>query len=128
MFVINPGSGSPIYRQLMEQIQRMVSSGRLRAGDTLPSVRELALDHAVNPMTVSRAYSLLEAEGILERRRGKGMVVAERDTAARESRAERRERLQPLMDQLATAARQLELDPDDVIEALRKTMEKEKKK
>ncbi|MCC5854032.1 MAG: GntR family transcriptional regulator, partial [Alkalimonas sp.] len=50
MFSINPSSGEPIYRQLTVQIKRMVAGGQLRAGDALPSVRELAAHYAVNPM------------------------------------------------------------------------------
>ena len=76
MFSLNPQSGIPIYRQLAEQVRRMVAGGQLQAGDELPSVRELALAHAVNPMTISKAYSLLEAEGLLLRQRGKPMQIA----------------------------------------------------
>ena len=65
MFTLNPHSGIPIYRQLQEQVRRLVASGQLRNGAELPSVRELALAHAINPMTISKAYSLLEAEGLL---------------------------------------------------------------
>jgi GntR family transcriptional regulator len=75
-FDIQPSDSTPIYRQIVEQVQRRVRSGQWRAGEELPSVRAVALEHAINPMTVSKAYSLLEAEGLLERRRGMGMVVA----------------------------------------------------
>jgi GntR family transcriptional regulator len=71
VFILNPQSGVPIYRQLFEQVRRMVASGHLQPGAALPSVRELAIQHAVNPMTISKAYSMLEAEGLLERNRGK---------------------------------------------------------
>ena len=74
-FDINPSDAVPIYRQIVEQVRRQVASGQLRTSDELPSVRTLALEHAINPMTVSKAYSQLEAEGLLERRRGLGMVV-----------------------------------------------------
>lgn len=106
MFSLNPTSGVPIYRQLTDQIRRMVAGGQLQPGDSLPSVRELAVVHAVNPMTISKAYSLLESEGILVRLRGKPMQVAA--TALGQS-------LEPLtvlaepLEQLATAARQLDL-------------------
>lgn len=75
-FDIIPTAPTPIYRQIVEQVQRLVASGQLSTGAELPSVRALALLHAINPMTVSKAYSLLEAQGLLERRRGVGMVVA----------------------------------------------------
>jgi GntR family transcriptional regulator len=76
-FDISPSAPTPIYRQIVEQLRRMVASGQLRGGDALPSVRAVALHHAINPMTVSKAYSLLETEGLLVRQRGVGMAVAD---------------------------------------------------
>jgi GntR family transcriptional regulator len=119
MFILNPQSGTPIYRQLAEQVRRMVASGQLAAGAELPSVRELALQHAVNPMTISKAYSLLEIEGVLERQRGKPMTVAAR-THAQAPRTHRLEQLEDELDQLVLAARQLEVTQDDLIKALRR--------
>ena len=117
---INAGSPEPIYRQLMEQLRRRVASGALVAGQEVPSVRELALALAINPMTVSKAYSLLEAEGLLERRRGLAMVVAAKHQQAR-SQAERMALLRPALQQAAEAARQLEVEPRDAL-ALFKTI------
>jgi GntR family transcriptional regulator len=124
MFTLNPNSGIPIYRQLMEQVRRMVSSSQLRPGDALPSVRELALAHAVNPMTISKAYSLLEAEGLLERQRGKAMTVAT-GLPLRETKPDRIARLEPVVDQLVTAAGQLELGTEDVLRIVRSRMERQ---
>ena len=92
MFVLNPQSGTPIYRQLVAQITRLIAGGQLAAGTELPSVRELAELHTVNPMTISKAYALLEAEGLLERQRGKPMRVA----ARRRNQAPLTQRLQQL--------------------------------
>ncbi len=122
MFTLNPNNGTPIYRQLMEQVRRMVSSGQLQPGSELPSVRELALSHAVNPMTISKAYSLLEAEGLLERQRGKAMTIATQH-GSKDSKTTRLQHLQPVLDQLAIAASQLQLTPDDVLKAVKATME-----
>jgi GntR family transcriptional regulator len=124
MFILNPSSGIPIYRQLQEQIRRMVASGQLEHGAPLPSVRELAITHAVNPMTISKAYSLLEAEGVLERHRGKPMTVAAQSRAASQP-AKRLQQLEPHLDALILAARQLELPEGEVVRALRKRWEKE---
>jgi GntR family transcriptional regulator len=77
LFSIATGSPEPIYRQLVEQVRRLSASGQLRPGDEMPSVREIAQALALNPMTVSKAYGLLEMEGVLARRRGLGMIVAE---------------------------------------------------
>ena len=108
VFNINPGSPEPIYRQLMEQLRRRVASGALAAGDEIPSVRELALSLAVNPMTVSKAFGLMEAEGLLTRRRGLAMVVAEQHKRAQPS-ADRVELLRPTLERAAQEARQLQL-------------------
>ena len=109
-FDIVPGSPVPIYRQIVEQLRRQVAGGQCRPGDELPSVRALALQHAINPMTVSKAYSLLEAEGLLERRRGLGMVVAE--AGAGRATPAPAELLRPALQAAAQQARQLGLDAD----------------
>ncbi|MFG6412409.1 GntR family transcriptional regulator [Roseateles sp. DC23W] len=105
---INTGSSEPIYRQLVEQVKRRVAAGQLRAGDEIPSVRDLAQSLAVHPMTISKAYSLLESEGVLERRRGLSMVVAAQHQRA-QSAADRVELLRPTLHQAAAEARQLQL-------------------
>ena len=76
-FDISPNAPTPIYRQIVEQVRRMVASGQLKAGDALPSVRAVAVHHAINPMTVSKAYSLLETEQLVVRLRGVGMAIAD---------------------------------------------------
>jgi GntR family transcriptional regulator len=105
-FVINPNSPIPIYRQIVDEVRRRVAGGHMPAGEELPSVRAVAQQHAINPMTVSKAYSLLEAEGLLERRRGMGMVVAASGTARRHHTAPLASRLQLLQPTLLAAAQQ----------------------
>lgn len=73
---IDHHSGQPIYRQVIEQIRRQIMAGQIRQGEQLMSVRDLAARIRVNPMTISKAYSLLEVEGLVERRRGVGLFVA----------------------------------------------------
>ena len=121
MFILNPQSGIPIYRQLIDQVRRMIAGGQLKAGDNLPSVRELALEHAVNPMTISKAYSMLEMEGLLVRQRGKPMQVAEQNitTKTKESRLAH---LQPQLEALVMAAKQLEISEDALIKELKKIL------
>ncbi|MBL0121913.1 MAG: GntR family transcriptional regulator [Betaproteobacteria bacterium] len=110
LFSVTTGSGEPIYRQLVDQVRRLVAGGQLAAGDELPSVRETAQALAVNPMTVSKAYSQLEAAGVLERRRGVGMVVAAQHTRA-QTKTERVDLLRPTLERAAAEAAQLEIDP-----------------
>ena len=122
MFVLNPQSGVPIYRQILEQARRLVASGQLAAGAELPSVRELAVKHAVNPMTISKAYSLLEAEGLLERNRGKPMTVASQARGA-SPLTKRLQQIQPLVEQTVLAAKQLEVSETELVKSVRKNWE-----
>jgi GntR family transcriptional regulator len=122
MFSLHPESGVPLYRQLMEQIRRLIAGGQLPPGAGLPSVRELALEHAVNPMTISKAYALLEAEGLLERNRGKPMTVAAGVPGAAPL-GQRLQQLEPQATQLAAAAKQLELSFKDAAALLKRQWE-----
>ena len=112
-FDISPSAPTPIYRQIVEQLRRMVASGQLRGGDPLPSVRAVALHHAINPMTVSKAYSLLEAEGLLVRQRGVGMAVADSKSAPRH--ADKVAMLRPALAAAARMAQQLGLSDADAL-------------
>jgi GntR family transcriptional regulator len=120
-FNINTGSNEPIYRQLIEQVRRRIASGQLTAGQELPSVREVALALAVHPMTISKAYAMMEAQGLLQRRRGLSMVVAAQHTSAKSSKS-RIELLRPTLTQAAAEARQLELPTAQVLELFKKIL------
>jgi GntR family transcriptional regulator len=122
VFTLNPHSGVPIYRQLLEQVKRMVAGGQLAVGAELPSIRDLAMRHAVNPMTVSKAYSILESEGVLERHRGKAMTVAQRSHTQLLPN-KRLKQLEPQIEQLILAAKQLQLSQLEVMKALKSKWE-----
>ncbi|WP_343641282.1 GntR family transcriptional regulator [Roseateles sp.] len=122
IFSINTGSAEPIYRQLVEQLRRRVASGQLVAGQEIPSVREVAQALAVNPMTVSKAFGLMEAEGLVERRRGLPMVVAAQHQKAMRTRG-RVELLRPALEKAAAEARQLELPPEQVLSLFKALLE-----
>lgn len=125
-FDIAPQDTLPIYRQIVEQVRRGVAGGQLRAGDELPSVRALAAEHAINPMTVSKAYALLETEGVLERRRGLGMVIAaQRASTAR--LADRRALLDPVLADVARQAAQLQLPAERVLGLLEQHLARQAK-
>ena len=119
---INTGSPEPIYRQLIEQIRRRVAAGQLKAGDEIPSVRELAQALAVHPMTISKAYSLLETDGVLERRRGLSMVVAAQHQRA-QSTADRVELLRPTLQKAAAETHQLELSKTQALQLFKTILE-----
>jgi GntR family transcriptional regulator len=124
LFSIATGSSEPIYRQLVEQARRLIAGGQLAPGDAMPSVRDIAQTLALNPMTVSKAYGILEMEGVLSRRRGLGMTVAERPRKAH-SMASRSDLLRPTLERAALEARQLELDPDTVLALFKKIMKEQ---
>lgn len=122
LLTIQPASAEPIYRQIVEQLRRLIAGGQLARGELLPSVRDVAGFHAINPMTVSRAYSLAEVEGLLKRLRGKGMTVAAQCKAS-QSQAQRMSLLEPQLKALARQARELELAAGPVLRRLGKLME-----
>jgi GntR family transcriptional regulator len=119
LFQVFPASGLPIYRQLVDQVRRHVASGRLEPGDFLPSVRQAALELEVNPMTVSKAYSLLERDGLVELVRGQGMRVNHRPEPDRgDTPRQRQEQLEPLVRQVVAEAYQLSLTDKQVRQLL----------
>jgi GntR family transcriptional regulator len=120
LFTLHPSSGTPIYRQMIDQIKRLAASGQLAEGTELPSVREVAGEYTVNPTTISKAYSLLELEGIVQRNRGKQMTIS----AARSHQpvAVRLKQVELQVEALVLAARQLDLNRSDLIELIMKKM------
>jgi len=121
LFVVHASSGVPIYRQLVDQVGALVAGGRLRPGDVVPSVRQVATALGVNPMTVSKAWGRLEADGVLIRERGRGMVVAARRETG--SLADRRAEVQPLVDRAVTHALHLGFTPKEVMSMVRESLE-----
>ena len=115
-FEINPTSGVPIYRQIIDQVHALVASGTLRAGDLLPSVRQVARDAAVNPMTVSKAYSRLEADGVVRRARGQGMEVLA--PSQNGSLDQRKEQFRATIEPALHRARQLGLNRTQIREVI----------
>jgi GntR family transcriptional regulator len=115
-FRVFPSSGVPIYRQLMDQLRSQMAGGTVRPGQMLPSVRTVAEQLQVNPMTVSKAYSLLEREGLVELVRGQGMRV--REPAGGGPLKERLAAIAPLLEQVATEAFHLNLPADKVLAEL----------
>ena len=113
---IDTHSGVPIYRQVIEQIRRQIMTGRLAEGGQLPTVRDLAARLKVNPMTISKAYSLLEIEGLAERKRGVGLFVAKLARSRRERIA--REMLEGAVEKTAITAVQLGVSEQEVKEVL----------
>lgn len=102
MFSVDPRDPMPVWKQIEDGIRRLVATGALRAGGPVPSVRELARDLRVNPMTVSKAYQRLSDAGLLEVRRGEGTFVAR--GAPQMTRAEKARALGGAAGRFATVA------------------------
>ncbi|MCB1095744.1 MAG: GntR family transcriptional regulator [Verrucomicrobiae bacterium] len=125
-FHVNPSSGLPVYRQIMDQVRYFVASAVLKPGDKLPSIRSLARSLAVNPSTIVKAYTELEHEGTVVNKQGLGAFVAE--ASKRMTTREQNEALAQLARQLWVEAAQLGADPElvqEIIEHERRRIENE---
>ncbi len=109
---ITTGSGTPIYRQIIEQVRLGVATGTLAPGDAMPSVRSLAEQNLVNANTVVKAYAELVRDGVLESHHGKGFFVAQKRQVY--SRAERLRRLRQAADAFVHEAVFLDFTADEI--------------
>jgi GntR family transcriptional regulator len=116
-FRLDPHSGVPVYRQLIDQVLAAVATGTLRPADQLPTVRRVAVDLAINPNTVSRAYREMELRGILDTQQGTGTFVAENPAATRTA-PERRRQLTQLITEFVARAGSAGFTTTELIEAL----------
>jgi GntR family transcriptional regulator len=115
-FYIDPASGVPFYRQIIDQIKYAIARGELRPGDQLPTVRQLAVDLAINPNTVGKAYSQLEILGILQTQQGSGTFISPQKVEV--SELERQEKLDTLCREFISSAASYGFTLDELIEAL----------
>jgi GntR family transcriptional regulator len=115
-FRLDPQSGVPVYRQLIDQVQAGIATGALRVGDQLPTVRGVAVDLAINPNTVVRAYREMEVRGILDTQQGTGTFVAENQV--KHSKDERRRQLSQLVTEFVARAGSAGIKLDELVEAL----------
>ena len=113
---IDHHSGVPIYRQVIEQVRRQIMAGQLSEGQRLDSVRELAGRLRVNPMTISKAYALLEVEGLTERRRGVGLFVARVRKGQKERTKARL--LEEILKKAAATAVQFDMPEEEAVRML----------
>jgi GntR family transcriptional regulator len=118
---VDPSSGLPIYLQIAQQIKTAVAMGRLAPEDPLPSVRQLAVELAVNPNTVARAYLDLEIEGVIYKRQGAGTFVSGQGVEM--SKAERRRVLGELIEKALVEGVNLGLDERELRDAFERVLE-----
>jgi GntR family transcriptional regulator len=89
-FHLDGQSGVPVYRQIIDQVQGGLASGALTSGDQLPTVRQTAVDLAINPNTVLRAYRELEIRGVLDTQQGTGTFISDRKIKQDETEHDRK--------------------------------------
>lgn len=113
----------PIYRQLRDRVVDMILEGVLGDGDALPSVRNVAAEYRLNPLTVLKGYQELVDEGLVEKKRGRGMFVT--DGARKQLLKDERQRfLEKEWPEILATISRLGLDAEDLLKAAPKTQTK----
>ena len=120
IFTVSPSHPMPLYAQLTRAIRFAIATGRLRVGEQLPTVRQLAVELRVNANTVAKVYLALEREGVLATKRGVGTFIADVQTKAAQSThaAHRDRQLKSLTDRFITEATALGMTPREVVRFL----------
>ncbi|MGB9030299.1 MAG: GntR family transcriptional regulator [Acidobacteriaceae bacterium] len=116
-FRLDAHSGVPVYRQLIDRVLGAMATGALRTADQLPTVRQVAVDLAINPNTVMRAYREMEIRGILDTQQGAGTFIAEQKGPA--PKEERERQLAQLAGEFVSRAGMLGLTVEQLMQALR---------
>jgi len=111
-FEVETTSATPIYAQLIAQVKRAIAGGVMQAGEPLPSLRELAAQLRVNPLTIARAYRELEQQGIITTEHGRGSYISA--SAVGVSEDYRREALEEAIDRLLAEVSMLNASPEEL--------------
>jgi GntR family transcriptional regulator len=124
-FGLNLHSGVPVYRQLIDQVRSGVASGSLTAGDQLPTVRQLAVDLAINPNTVLKAYRELELGGLLETHQGTGTFISQKKPNG--NKADRARQLTQMAGDCAARAGAAGFTVEELLESLRELLPQQRR-
>ena len=122
-FRLDPASGVPVYRQIIDQVLGGMATGVLRPGDQLPTVRQVAVDLAINPNTVQRAYREMEIRGVLETQQGSGTFISHQKVQRDE--VERRRRLSQLVSDFVARAGAAGFTVKELVEAIHESADSE---
>lgn len=125
-FRLDLDSGVPVYRQIIDKVMAGIAAGTLAGGEQLPTVRQLAVDLAINPNTVIRAYRELEIRGVLETQQGTGTFISHQKVQPDD--AERQRRLSQLVGDFVARAGAAGFTLDEVLERLREFPNETRKK
>ena len=117
-FVLDPKSGTPFYRQIIDQIKFGIASGNLKLGEQLPTVRALAVELKVNLNTVTKAYKELEIQSILETQQGTGTFIGK--TEIKIPQREKEKKLESICKEFTSIAYSYGFSTDDIINFLQK--------
>ncbi len=116
-FKLDPKSGVPFYRQIIDQIRYGIATGSLQVGEQLPTVRSMAVELKVNLNTVSKAYKELEIQNILETQQGTGTFIGTNKVQI--DRGERKKKLSDICDEFLSIASSYGFTTDDIIEEIK---------
>jgi len=116
-FVLNPKTGIPFYRQIIDQIRFGIASGDLSTGEQLPTVRALAVELKVNLNTVAKAYKELEIQSVLETQQGTGTFISGNESKLFDS--ERKQKLQSIIREFTTITLSYGFTLDELIDELK---------
>jgi GntR family transcriptional regulator len=122
-FRLDLRSGVPVYRQLIDQVKAGIAAGTLASGDQLPTVRQLAVDLAINPNTVLRAYRELELGGLLETQQGTGTFITPKKP--RRDDVERERQLNQLVGEFLARAGEAGFSVEELLRELRELVQEE---
>ena len=125
-FRLDDSSGVPVYRQLIDQVQGGIAAASLKPGDQLPTVRQVAVDLAINPNTVMRAYRELEIRGVLDTQQGTGTFISERKPQRNEMERERQ--LEQIVGEFVARAGAGGFTVEQLIESLRDRVQDKRRK
>ena len=115
-FRLDALSGVPVYRQIIDQVMAGIAAGRLAPGNQLPTVRQLAVDLAINPNTVTRAYREMEIRGVLETQQGSGTFISQREIQRDD--VERQRRLDQITGEVVARAGSEGFEVQDLLDRL----------
>ncbi|MDR0525535.1 MAG: GntR family transcriptional regulator [Spirochaetaceae bacterium] len=115
-FSLDSGTGVPIYRQIIQQIEHAVLSEQMKPGDRLPTIRSLAVDLKINPNTIAKAYNELEIKGLLVTQVGSGTYISDKKPAPEEDR--RKQKILEILNRFMQEMKRLGVDKQELLALL----------